>query len=31
MTLTFDRNTLGNRTLAPVLTAFVLSGLLDCH
>ena len=28
MTLTFDRNTLGNRTLAPVLTAFVLSGLL---
>lgn len=28
MTLTFDRNTLGNRALAPVLTAFVLSGLL---
>ena len=28
MTLTFDRKTLSNRTLAPVLTAFVLSGLL---
>ena len=26
MTLTFDRNTLGNRALAPVLTAFVLKG-----
>ena len=28
MTLTFDRNTIGNRALAPALTAFLFSGLL---
>ncbi len=28
MTLTFNRNTTGNRALAPVLTAFLFSGLL---